>query len=628
MLRKFFNKRIAGRGMEIEDSIMTITQKEKAIIETPFKRRGMDIIWYLAMAVILVLLSRVFFLDFVRGGYYSDISKNNRIRSLIIKAPRGKILDKFGTVIAGNIPSLDAIFIPADLPKDSAAKKNMAQELSGILNINSGNIETQFGSSDPKSLSPILLKENISEDEALIMAEKGADFPGIAIDKTAIRSYQDGNIFSTFVGYDGKINQAELAQSKNYLMTDYIGKTGLEKNYEKYLRGNYGAVQVEVDASGNIKKTISVTNPIPGNDLVLNVDADLQKKLYDSLNGILEKSNSKTAAAVAIDPQTGGILAMVSLPSYDNNLFAKGITGDDYNNLINNPDLPLFNRSIAGVYPPGSTIKPAIASAALSEGTITPSTIIDGLGGVLRVGNFSFGDWKAHSPSDVRTAIAQSNDIFFYTLGGGYGNITGLGMDRMKKYENMFGFGAPTGIDIPGEAAGLIPSESWKQDTIHEKWYIGDSYHAAIGQGFVGATPIQLANYAAAIANGGTLYLPRFVYGIKNSDGSTETLPPAILNQNFIKPDVMNIVREGMRMVVESGTAQVLKNMPVAVAGKTGTAQFGTENKTHSWFLAFAPYDHPTIAMAVIVEGGGEGNSAALPVTQDVLNWYFTEDKK
>ena len=603
---------------------MTITEKEAAVIETPFKKRGLDVIWYLIIFTMILILGRVFYLDVIRGQYFSEVSRENRIRSVIEKAPRGNIFDKFGNSLARNVPSIDAILVPYYLPEDAAKRKKMASLAAKILDMDQGNVEIMIESQDRESLDAFLLKENITQEQALIISEKEKDLPGIMLDKTAIRSYESSSIFSHIIGYDGKITREELEKNKDYLMTDYIGKTGLEKSYEKELKGEYGALQVEVDSLGKVKRSLGVINPKPGNDLILNVDEELQKKLYDSLSSVLEDSGTKTAAAVAINPQTGGILALVSLPSYDNNLFARGITDEEYSEIVKNKNLPLFNRVVSGEYPPGSTLKMAVAAAGLSEGTITPSTIINGLGGHLSIGNFSFGDWKAHGPSDVRRAIAESNDIFFYTVGGGYGNIEGLGMSRMKKYENLFGFGNPLGIDLPGESGGLIPDEQWKLDKIGEKWYIGDSYHSAIGQGFVTATPLQLANYVATIANGGTLYSPRIVNRIKNADGEEKIISAEIIRSNFISKDVMKVVREGMRQTVESGTAQTLKDLPVAAAGKTGTAQFGTEDKTHAWFVSFAPYDNPTIAMAVLVEGGGEGHSSAVPVTKEVYQWYFS----
>jgi penicillin-binding protein 2 len=616
------------RGVEIEDAIMNVAQKEKAIIEKPFERRGLLTTWYLILAVLLFLFSRVFYLDIMNGQYYTLVSAENRIRQIVIKAPRGNILDKFGNVLARNSPSIDVVVVPNYLPKSGEEKKVLAEKVATILGMNLGNVEIILLSQNEKSTDPILLKENITQDQSLILAEKINELPGISLGKTAIRKYENSVIFSHVIGYDGKITKAEMDKNPGYFMTDYIGKTGLEKSYEQELKGVDGAQQVEVDSHGEIKKNLGVISPRTGDDLILNIDEELQKRIYDSLSTILEKGETKTAAAVAIDPSTGGIIALVSLPSYDNNSFAGGISNEEYQKLISDKNIPLLNRVISGEYPPGSTIKPAVAAAALSEGTITPTTIIDSLGGVLRVGNFSFGDWKVHSPSDVRTAIAESNDIFFYTIGGGHGNITGLGMDRMKKYENLFGFGEETGIDLQGESKGLIPSEQWKLDKIGERWYIGDSYHSAIGQGFVLATPMQLASYTAALANCGTLYSPKIVNRIRKSNGEDKYIQPKIIRKDFISKDIMQILREGMRQVVTDGTAQALKNLPVAVAGKTGTAQFGTGNQTHAWFISFAPYDDPKIAMVVLVEGESEGNSSAVPVTKEVYDWYFTRDKK
>lgn len=625
-MSNFFKKKSFLKGTEIEDSHMSLAWEDKGELENLFSRKGLSLFWYAVLGVILFLGARVFYLDFFRGDYYAQIAKGNSVRSINIKAPRGNILDRHGRVLAKNISSIDVVIVPSNLPRDFSARQEIAQKLSDILEMNLGNAEIILETQKLDSSGSVLFKENVSRDQALIIAEKSADLPGVYLENTAIRSYEDGLIFSHIIGYEGKITPREIQEKPTYQMTDYIGKTGLEKKYEKELKGKNGATQVEVDAQGNIKKIIGIINPEPGNDLILNIDQDLQKKLYDSINELLDKNHTQTAAAVAIDPRNGGVLAMVSLPSYDNNLFAGGISQSEYQNIIQNKNLPLLNRCISGEYPPGSTIKPAVAAAALSEGTITPATIINGLGGTLRVGAWSFGDWKAHSPSDVRTAIAQSNDIFFYTIGGGYGNIEGLGMDRMKKYENLFGFGRPSGIDLLGEGSGFIPSEQWKLNKLGEKWYIGDSYHAAIGQGFITATPLQLANYTAAIANGGTLYSPRIVNRIKK--GNQEVIVEAeVIHDNFIKPQVMQVLREGMRMTVESGTAQSLKTVPVAVAGKTGTAQFGAEGKTHAWFISFAPYDNPRIAMAVLLEGGGEGSSSAVPITKKVYDWYFNQDQ-
>ncbi|KKP97403.1 MAG: Peptidoglycan glycosyltransferase [Candidatus Moranbacteria bacterium GW2011_GWD2_36_12] len=611
-------------GMEIEDYVLSATEKEAARMEKPLEKKWFDFLWWFLLLFVFLLGLRVIFLTVVKGAYYKDVSDGNSIRSIVIKAPRGRIFDRSGKSLVNNVPSMDAVIIPVDVPRDSVKTKEIAGKVAFILNMNEADVWTKLESNNTsKSLNPVLLKENIQQDQALTILEKANTLAGISIEKTAIRDYVDGPIFSHILGYDGKIEQKELAQNQGYLLTDYIGKQGIEKSYEKYLRGVHGADQVEVDSMGNTKREVGIINPKPGSDLIMSIDGDLQKKLYDSITGILQKTGTSTASAVAIDPRNGQVLAMVNLPSYDNNLFANKISGNDYASLINNPDKPLFNRAIAGEYPPGSTIKPAIALAALSEGVIDQSTIIDGLGGTLRIGSYSFGDWKTHGPSDVRIAIAESNDIFFYTIGGGYGNIQGLGMNRMKKWYNLFGFGLASGIDIGGESEGLIPDEKWKMDNIKEKWSVGNSYHAAIGQGFVSATPLQIANFTAAIANGGTLYKPHLVSQIKKGTGEIIDIDPEILSANFAAPELLSVVREGMRKTILSGTAQPLKDLPIEVAGKTGTAQFGTEDKTHAWFISFAPYENPEIAMAVLVEGGGEGHSSSVPVTKEVYQWYF-----
>lgn len=627
MFKRSFKKNRISKGVEIEDSIMTVTEKEEAIIETPFEKKGLKIIWYLMIVVLVLIMGRVAYLDIVMGQHYSQVSRENRIRLVIIKAPRGNIMDKFGRYLARNVPSIDAVLVPYDLPKDESGRKKVAILLSDILDIDKGNTETIIESQDKESLNPVLLKENITQDQALIVLEKQNDLPGIYLDKTAIRNYDSSVIFSHVIGYDGKITKEEMDKNKGYQMTDYIGKTGIEKSYESELKGENGANQVEVDSVGKVIKNLGAINPKPGNDLILNIDEGLQKKIFDSMSLILEKTGSKTAAAVAINPQTGGVVALVSFPSYDNNLFAKGIANDEYKTIISDKNLPLLNRVIGGEYPPGSTIKPAVAAAALAEKTITPETTVADSHGAINIGSWRFGDWKTHGTVDVRKAIAESCDVFFYSVGGGYGNIQGLGMDRMKKYENLFGFGEPTGIDLIGESKGLIPSEEWKMEKIKEKWYIGDSYHASIGQGFVTATPLQLANYTAAIANGGTLYYPRIVNRIRSIEGKEKIIEPKITRSNFISKNVLDVVREGMRQTVVSGTARILNDLPVEAAGKTGTAEFGTGDETHSWFIAFAPYDNPEIAIAVLVEGGGEGNSAALPVAKDALGWYFSQDR-
>jgi len=627
----FLHKKSRDRSLEIEEVSQSFGKNEEmGLLKKPIPDTGLAFFQYLALLVFLVMASRVVYLQVVKGNYYSELAQNNRIRSIALKAPRGIIFGRNGEKLVQNVSSFDLVAIPVDLPRDAKERESEEKKLAEILNMNDQNVRTIVESQDMDTLNPMLIKENVSQEEALVFVEKKAELKGFYLDQTAIRQYDGGSYFSSIIGYSGKINREELDENKDYLMTDYVGKTGLEYSYEKYLRGEHGRQEVEVDSMGNVKKDFGVKAPTNGNDLYLSVDADLQRKITDSLSQMLEQTGTKTAAAVAIDPRNGEVLAIVSLPSYDNNLFAKGISQEDYKALISDENKPMFNRAISGEYPPGSTFKPLVAAAALEEKTINSGTSVN-CGGGIHVGSYNFPDWKTHGSTDVRKAIAESCDVFFYSVGGGWGDIPALGIDRIKKYADLFGLGKAGGLDIPGEAEGFIPDQSWKQKKLGERWYVGDDYHCAIGQGFDTATPLQIANMTATIANGGSVYRPHLVEKIVKPNGTEQEIGSKVLNKNFISKSNMDIVREGMRETIasSSGSARQLADLKVAVAGKTGTAQYGTEGKTHGWFASFAPFDNPEIAMAVLVEGGGEGHSTAVPVTKEVYQWYFGErDKK
>lgn len=615
-----------SKGFEIDDAVLTVTEREAARIEYPLDRRVLWAVLIVFLTGSLVLAGRVFFLSVVHGREYAVIAERNSTRSLIVPAPRGIIYDRRGTALVRNVPDMSLIMIPADLPRDQGERDVIRGRLTDMFSWKDRDPGQIFSQIDINSIMPVLLLEHVTEDQALLFEPRSREFPGVSLLATAERDYVDSTIFSHIIGYEGKIQKDELADRPGYLMTDSIGKQGLEKSYEETLRGTHGRIQMEVNATGKSKRDLGVVAPRPGSDLILNIDAELQKKAFDVLETTLKSQELKEGALVAIDPRDGAVLALVSYPSFDNDLFSGGIASDQYALLANDPDKPLFNRVTAGEYPPGSTIKPFLASAGLAEGTITENTQVESRGGIS-VGRFTFGDWKAHGFTDVRRAIAVSSDVFFYAVGGGWGGVQGLGMDRMKKYENLFGFGQRTGIDLSGESDGFIPDPAWKKEKIGERWYIGDDYHAAIGQGFVLATPIQLASGLAAIANGGTLYEPHVVSQVRTPDGKTVPLSPKVIRSRFIDGHILEVVREGMRQTVTEGTAQPLKTLPVPVAGKTGTAQFGSEDKTHGWFESFAPYDDPRIVMVVLVEGQGEdGGYNAVPITEEIYKWYFSRD--
>lgn len=614
------------REMEIDDAILTVTEKDAARIESPINRSGA--LWFrVVFVVIFVLLgARIFFLNVVQGAYYRDIAVRNSVRSVLLPAPRGLIFDRYGKQLVRNIPSMELVAVPSGLPKEEDARRALLEKLRTFVTFDSTEWESLFFDGSGALALPIVLKTALSQDESLIFVSRAIEFPGISLEQSAVRNYEDSLIFSHILGYEGKIKKEELAEHTEYLPIDSIGKQGIEKSYESVLRGRRGADRVEVDSRGVVKKELGVFDPEPGSDLILNIDADLQKKIFDVLRATLEKEGLKQGAVVALDPRDGSVLALVNFPSFDNNLFAKGIDSESYAALIADPALPLFGRALAGEYPPGSTIKPFLAGAALAEGTVSLSTQIESRGGIT-VGNFSFGDWKAHGFTDIRHAIAVSSDVYFYSIGGGYGNIRGLGMEKINEYEARFGFGAKTGIDIPGEKSGFLPTPAWKKEKIDERWYIGDTYHVSIGQGFTLATPLQIANATAAVANGGTLWKPRIVGQIRYHNGTTETLAPEAIRERVMEENFLTVIREGMRLTVTEGTAQALANLPVAIAGKTGTAQFGTEEKTHGWFSSFAPYENPKITLVVLVESQEKNTYIAVPITKEVLEWYFTEGK-
>ncbi|MEI7749595.1 MAG: penicillin-binding protein 2 [Candidatus Moraniibacteriota bacterium] len=620
-----FGKLPKRKGSEIDDAVLTITEREAAKIEWPLRRKWARGYFIVSAVMLSVLFGRVVYMGIFQGAKYGDMAKRNSVRQIPQSAPRGIIYDRYGKPLVDNVPSIGAVIVPMDAPKDDAGRANFRDAIVSVFHIDPGTVDAAFATKKTDLLLPILLKEKLTQEEMISFLARQKEFPGVSLFKSAYRDYSDSVIFSHLLGYDGKITESELAAGTDYLPTDIIGKQGIEKSYESVLRGERGYDRVEVDALGRPQRVLGSVTATPGSDLFLGIDADLQKKAYDSLQAMLDSKGLSRGAVVALDPRDGSVLALVSIPGFDNNLFSEGISNDAYQSLINDGSKPMFDRAIAGTYAPGSTFKPVMAAAALSEHVIDEHTQIESKGSIS-VGNFTFGDWRVNGFTDVRRAIAVSSDVYFYTVGGGYGGIAGLGIDRMKDYASRFGYGAATGIDLPGEAGGLLADAAWKKKMMGEPWYIGDDYHTAIGQGFTAATPLQIVNSVAAIANGGTLYVPHVVSQVRGADGKTVSNPSQVIRSGFVSPDILKIVREGMRETVTDGTAQSLKTLPLPVAGKTGTAQFGTGNKTDGWFVSFAPYDDPKIAVIVLVEAQ-EGNEDynTVPVAKDIYDWYFRE---
>jgi len=612
--------------VDFEEILLDEKNKESGKIDNFFETKKIRNLQGIFLVVISILFMQLFYLQFVKGDYYTSISEKNYIRTAQTRSARGIVYDRNMKQLVYNIPVFDLVMIPADFFKDRDQIDYKKDHMAEIMEISRAELDAEIQDVDPNSYQSFLIMKNIEKEKALIIDEKIKNIAGIKLENSSIRKYEDGQYFSSFIGYSGRINQEELEQNPEYLLNDIIGKEGLELSYEEELRGSYGVSEIEVDSLGQVNRIVQKVAPVAGDNLVLNIDEELQKRLYKDIEEMaIKKEGSTGGSVVALNPQTGAVLALVTYPSYDNNAFEGGISTEEYNKLLNDKDKPLFNRAIAAEYPPGSTFKPMVAAAVLQENIISPTRQITDYG-YITVGSWVFNDWKAHGQVDLVKAIAQSCDVYFYTVGGGYGDIEGLGVDRIKKYADLFGMGKLTGIDIPGEKSGLIPDAAWKRETRDEAWYIGDTYHISIGQGDVLATPLQIANYTAAVANGGTLYQPQLVDKIIDSSGNVvRDIESNVLNQNFIDPENMAWVQKGMRENVVSGSGISLSTLSVEVAGKTGTAQYAGNTKTHAWYTAYAPYDNPEIVMAIMLEGGGEGHDASVPIAKDILNWYFGE---
>jgi len=587
----------------------------------------------LLIIVFLLLSTKLFFLQVIDSSKNQSLAQGNSIRPRSILSSRGIITDANGVWLARNKPSFVLGVYPSDLPKKKVDREVEYQKLSALCSVPADEIRKKVDAAGLSSIQLTIIQTDIPRDQALVLQEDTAGMLGVSVSAQSIREYKSDSGLAHILGYTGLVSQDELSANSGYLMNEYTGKAGLEKTYQNELRGAPGVEKVEVDSHGKVLQIVTDSGgqqPVMGANLTLNIDYNLQQVMTAELaKGIANSGTGSTSGTViAMNPQTGAILGIVSLPSYDNNIFEGKLDNTEYQKLLSDPTLPLLNRSTMGVYPPGSVIKIVMAAAGLNEGLITPNTSIETPPEIM-IGDYKFPDWKYHTGmTNVERAIAESNDIFFYALAGGYDKIKGLGVDRIEKYLSAFGFGSKTGIDLPSEAAGLVPSPAWRLKTIGQNWYIGDTYHLGIGQGDLLVTPLQMISALSAIANGGKLLTPQLVKNITDSSGKVvKTFEPIVRRQNMVSVSSINTAQAGMRQAVtsSSGSGRTLQNLPVSSAAKTGTAQFMNNQKEHAWFEAYAPYENPKIAIMVMIEGGGEGFAASGPVAYDILQYYFSE---
>ncbi|MBU0646157.1 penicillin-binding protein 2 [Patescibacteria group bacterium] len=579
----------------------------------------------IGLCVFFLLFARAAHLQILQGDYYQDLSVNNRIRTTTIVPNRGKITDRHGVSLAENVPSFVLNMTIADLPKDKPERDSVIAKIVDLAGLQPADVDLLITQYAKTSNEPVSVKKGISYETAMRLAIETADLPGFTLETDRLRLYNSSaSSLSHILGYVGKISPEELTEfaDQSYRLVDEIGKTGLERSAEEYLRGRPGKYEVEVDALGRELSVIAREEPVPGANLILSLDVNLQRMIEEELYGIFNQTQTSRASVVVMDPQSGGLRALVSLPSFDSNSFATGIDSETYQNLLANPDKPLFSRSISGEYPSGSIFKPFVAYAALAEGIITEKTSFLSTGGIA-IGPWFFPDWRAggHGITDVRKALADSVNTFFYIVGGGYQNVTGLGVKRITDYARTFGFGAITGIILPSEADGFLPSKEWKEEVKGERWYVGDTYNLSIGQGDLLVTPLQMAAAMAVIANGGHKVAPRLIEAVDGQVDARDLLRVVASDEEF-DPYLIKVVQEGMRRGVTLGSSRYLSLLDMNVAGKTGTAQNIGDRPTHAWWVGFGPYEDPEIVVVILIEEGGEGSEVAVPLAYKIFDWW------
>ena len=577
-----------------------------------------------------LLFLRFFYLQVIQHGHYSTLAEANRISILPIAPHRGIIVDRNGIQLAHNYSAYTLEITPSKV----ADLESTIDELATVVEISLRD-RRRFRKllEESKRFESLPIRTRLSDEEISRFAAHRYRFPGVEAKARLFRQYPQGEMFSHVVGHIGRINQREVEQLENedrlanYRGSDYIGKTGLEQSYEKFLHGTTGVEEVEVDSGGRAVRTLSRTPPVSGNNLVLNLDAKLQEIAYNAFG-------DRRGALVAIDPATGGVLAFVSKPGFDPNLFVDGIDPQSWGELNGSIDKPLLNRAAAGTYPPGSTFKPFMALAALFYGKRTPQQAISDPGFYM-FGGHRFRDDKVggHGMVDMYKSIVVSCDTYYYVL------ANDLGIDPISRFMAMFGFGSRTGIDIGGESAGILPSSEWKMRRFKQKWYAGETISVGIGQGYNSYTPLQLASATATLANDGVMFRPHIVNYVEDIRTREKSpIEPKPLRDLGLKPEHIKVIKDALVGVNKEGTsARIFADTPYVSAGKTGTAQViaikqnekyvesrvAERHRDHALFIAYAPAEKPTIALAVIAENSGFGARAAAPIARQVLDYYL-----
>ena len=617
-----------------EEIIADFTRREDPragdTLEAPIPRRSIALFLVIAFSLFLLFAFRAFSLTVLQGSELLRAAERSGARTFAILPLRGAILDRNGEAVVENASTLTLVFDPLSANTASLQVRNETFARAGaILGINADELQSRAESFSNQAEARVIVSELMREKAVALAAADLPDF--LRVEPSFQRTYpRGGEAFASIVGYVGDVTEEDV-ETQGFSPREMIGKAGVELSYDDVLRGVPGQRRVLVDARGSTRGEAVIQAPVAGSNLRLTIDAGLTDAAAAALQDALRRSGARGGALVAVDPRNGAVRALVSLPTYDAGAVSRGLSLAEYQRLTGDPRTPFLNRAIGGLYPSGSTIKPFIGAAALAERVISPTRRIDDTRGLITVTSiydpnvsWTFRDWKAHGYVSFIDALAVSANVYFYTVGGGYGDIEGLGPERIARYLSSFGFGRTLGIDLAGEAEGRIPSPAWKEATKGEQWFVGDTYNLSIGQGDLAVTPLQLASATAAVANGGTLFQPYVLDAVMGADGTevrrgeTRSLGALPLTGTDL-----GWVKRGMRASVTAsqGTNRALADLPLAVAAKTGTAQFGSEGKTHALVTAFAPMENPELALAIVLEGGGEG-TVATRVAREVLAWY------
>jgi len=572
------------------------------------------------LLVVALLGLRLWHLQIREGPYYRDLSENNRTRLVLLEPARGLIYDRHGILLANNVPSF-SLYVTLEDVKD---REILIQQLTDLLGLDPALVRKKMAAKGSK-LIPRKIKDRMTLRDATLVESHRLDMPGVMIQVESQRNYPGGVTAAHLLGYVGEISadQLEKPEFLDLHQGSIVGQYGVEKSYDRHMRGMAGQKSVEVDALGHEKKASVVERPQAGNDLYLTIDVRLQKVAEDLLG-------EEQGAIVALDPNSGDILAMVSRPGFDPNVLSRELTAKQWVEIVQDEGRPLNNRASQGQYPPGSTFKIPMAIAALETRTMSPTSTVFCNGG-YQFGKRLYHDWKAsgHGYVDLHNALVHSCDVYFYTIG------QRMGIDVMAEFGKDFGLGKATGVELPSERSGIMPSTAWKQKSKNEQWLPGETISAAIGQGYVTVTPLQMASLVGTVANDGVSYRPRLVQAVMDrTSGNLQELPAVPRGKINAKPETFRIIKDALADVVTKGTATRAKSSLVTIGGKTGTAQVAAlrtgpeENipkkfRDHAWFVAFAPVESPKIAVAVLAEHMGHGGAAAAPLAKEVIEAYM-----